>query len=83
MFQESFRIPADEIKLMLGALLMIVHPRDDLVDCGCFVHAHEIARHDSIHPQGLHALACELTFSFPTSHSSKNPAGQLTPSSRR
>jgi hypothetical protein len=63
--------------------LVIVHPRDDLVDCGCFVHAHGIARHDSIHPQGLHALAYEPTFSFPSSHSNKNPAGQLTSSSRR
>jgi hypothetical protein len=42
--------------------LVIVHPPNDFVDRGCFIHAHGIARHDGIDPQGLHPLAHELTF---------------------
>jgi hypothetical protein len=42
--------------------LAIVHPRNDLVDRGCFVHAYGIAGHDGVDPQGLHSLADELAF---------------------
>jgi hypothetical protein len=42
--------------------LVIVHPSNDFVDRGLFIHAHGIARHDGTDLQGLHPLAHELTF---------------------
>ena len=40
---------------------MTVHLRNNLVDRGCFIHAHGSPRHDGIDPQGLRSFPHELT----------------------